>query len=161
MNSETLDAIKPWLNFIHPVLMWGIFALTLYAAYLGWQHRRTRLASPAERKELIKGKFLVRHHKAGAVLLAVMVLGSLGGMASTYINNGKLFVGPHLLIGLGMMGLIASSASMVPFMQKGNDIARYTHISLNATLVGLFGYQAFSGVQIVQKILNSMFGAAA
>ncbi|WP_121971317.1 DUF4079 domain-containing protein [Leptolyngbya sp. BC1307] len=161
MNSETFEAIKPWLNFIHPTLMWGILALTLYAAYLGWQHRRTRLASGEEKKELVKGKFLARHHQAGSTLLALMVLGSLGGMSSTYINNGKLFFGPHLLIGLGMMGLIATSASMVPFMQKGNDAARYTHISLNAVLVGLFSYQAFSGVQIVGKILNSMFGSAA
>mgnify|MGYP001791568272 FL=1 len=35
MNSETIEAVKPWLNFIHPLLMWGILALTLYAAYLG------------------------------------------------------------------------------------------------------------------------------
>ncbi|MEL6491795.1 MAG: DUF4079 domain-containing protein [Cyanobacteria bacterium J06621_3] len=158
MNSETIETIKPWLNFIHPTLMWGIFALTLYAAYLGYQHRRTRLATGQEKKELIKGKFLARHHQAGAVLLAVMVLGSLGGMASTYINNGKLFFGPHLLAGLGMMGIIATTASMVPFMKNGNEAARYTHISLNTVLVGLFGWQAVTGVQIVQKILNSMFG---
>ena len=87
-----------------------------------------------------------------------MILGSIGGMGATYINNGKLFVGPHLLAGIGMMGLIATSASLVPFMQKGNDTARYTHIALNAVLVGLFGWQAFSGVQIVQKLLESMFG---
>ena len=65
---------------------------------------------------------------------------------------------PGIWFGLGMMGLIATSASMVPFMQKGNDTARYTHISLNAVLVGLFSWQAWSGVQIVQKILTSMFG---
>ena len=104
------------------------------------------------------GKFMARHHQAGSLLLAVMVVGSLGGMASTYINNGKLFFGPHLLAGLGMMGIIATSASLVPFMQKGNDTARYTHIALNTVLVGLFGWQAITGVQIVQKILNSMFG---
>ncbi|MGD1900582.1 MAG: DUF4079 domain-containing protein [Phormidesmis sp.] len=158
MNPETIEAIKPWLNFIHPVLMWGIFALTLYAAYLGYQHRQTRLATGPEKKELIKGKFLARHHQAGSTLLAVMVLGSLGGMASTYINNGKLFFGPHLLAGLGMMGIIATSASMVPFMKNGNNTARYTHITLNAVLVGLFGWQAVTGVQIVLKIVNSMFG---
>ena len=158
MNPETIEAIKPWLNFIHPTLMWGIFALTLYAGYLGYQHRQTRLATGEEKKALIKGKFLARHHQAGATLLAVMVLGSLGGMASTYINNGKLFFGPHLLAGLGMMGLIATSAAMVPFMKNGNDTARYTHITLNAALVGLFGWQAVTGVQIVLKIVNSMFG---
>ena len=160
MSSETIDAIKPWLNFIHPLAMWGILALTLYAAYLGYQYRQTRLATGEEKKELIKGKFLVRHHQAGSTVLALMVLASLVGMASTYINNGKLFFGPHLLIGLGMMGLIATSASMVPFMQKGNNPARYTHIALNAVLVGLFSWQAFSGVQIVQKLLGDMFGQA-
>ncbi|MGB3299316.1 MAG: DUF4079 domain-containing protein [Phormidesmis sp.] len=160
MSSETIEAIKPWLNFIHPIAMWGILALTLYAAYLGYQYRQTRLATGEEKKELIKGKFLGRHHRAGSAVLALMVLGSLGGMSATYINNGKLFFGPHLLVGLGMMGLIATSASMVPFMQKGNDTARYTHITLNAVLVGLFSWQAFSGVQIVQKLLNTMFGQA-
>jgi len=158
MSSETLEAIKPWINFIHPIAMWGILALTIYAGYLGYQHRQTRLATGEEKKKLIKGKFMDRHHQAGAVLLALMVVGSIGGMGSTYLNNGKLFFGPHLLVGLGMMGLIATSASMVPFMKKGNDTARYTHITLNAVLVGLFGWQAFSGVQIVQKILGSMFG---
>lgn len=158
MNPETIDAIKPWLNFIHPVLMWGIFALTLYAAYLGYQHRQTRLATGEEKKQLVKGKFLARHHQAGSLLLASMVIVSIAGMGVTYLNNGKLFFGSHLLAGLGMMALIASSASLVPFMKNGNDTARYTHITLNTVLVGLFGWQAVTGVQIVQRILSSMFG---
>ncbi|EDX84819.1 hypothetical protein S7335_2516 [Synechococcus sp. PCC 7335] len=137
--------------------MWGIFALTLYAAYLGYQHRQTRLATGEEKKQLIKGKFLARHHQAGSILLASMVTGSIGGMGVTYLNNGKLFFGPHLLAGLGMMALIATSASLVPFMKNGNDTARYTHIALNTVLVGLFGWQAVTGVQIVQRILSSMF----
>lgn len=149
----TLEAIKPWLNFIHPILMWGLLAATLYALYLGIQSRRVRFAEGDEKKALIKGKFNQRHHQVGSIILAVMVLGTLGGMAVTYINNGKLFVGPHLLAGLGMAGLIATSASLVPLMQKGNETARLTHISLNVVLVGLFGWQAFTGVQIVQRIL--------
>ncbi|MEM9504976.1 MAG: DUF4079 domain-containing protein, partial [Cyanobacteria bacterium P01_E01_bin.43] len=96
-----------------------------------------------------------RHHRMGSALLAFMVLGSIGGMAVTYVNNGKLFFGPHLLVGLGMTGIIATSASLVPFMQKGNDIARTAHITLNVALVGLFGWQAVTGVQIVQRILEN------
>ena len=90
----------------------------------------------------------------GSILLALMVVGNIGGMAVTYINNGKLFVGPHLLAGLGMTGLIAVSASLVPYMQKGNSLARNTHVSLNVLLLGLFGWQAFSGMQILQKIVD-------
>ena len=92
----------------------------------------------------------------GSVVLSLMVLGNMGGMAITYINNGRLFVGPHLLIGLVMTAFIAVSASLSPLMQKGNELARYTHITLNMAIVGLFGWQAISGMEIVQKILERM-----
>jgi hypothetical protein len=122
----TLDALQPWLNFVHPVTMWLLLATTLYALYLGVQARRTRLADAETRKELIKGKFALKHHQVGSVLLAFMVFGTVGGMGATYIEAGKLFVGPHLLAGLGMATLIATSAALVPFMQKGNETARLT-----------------------------------
>ncbi|MEB3288563.1 MAG: DUF4079 domain-containing protein [Leptolyngbya sp.] len=152
----TADTFQPWLNFAHPVMMWVLLATTLYALYLGVQARRTRLADADTRKELIKGKFALKHHKVGSVLMAVMVLGTIGGMGVTYLENGKLFVGPHLLVGLGMAGLITTSAALVPFMQKGSDVARLTHISLNVVLVVLFGWQALTGVQIVQRLLANL-----
>ncbi len=148
--------IKPYLNFIHPPLMWILLATSLYAMYLGFQIRKTRTATGEEKKKLIQGKFNVRHHQIGSIVLAVMVLGSIGGMAATYINNGKLFFGPHLLAGLGMTGLIAVSASLSPYMQKGLDWARYSHIGINLVIVGLFGWQAFSGVEILTRIISKM-----
>ena len=150
------ESIKPWLNFVHPILMWLLLALTLYALYSGIQVRRTRSAEGDTKKELVKGKFRVKHYQMGSILLATMVFGTIGGMAVTYINNGKLFVGPHLLAGLAMTGLIATSAALAPLMQNGKDWARYTHIALNVTLVGLFGWQAVTGMGIVQKILENM-----
>ena len=88
--------------------------------------------------------------------MAFMVLGTIGGMGATYLESGKLFVGPHLLAGLAMAGLITTSAALVPFMQKGSETARLTHISLNAVLVGLFGWQALTGMQIVQRLLSNL-----
>jgi uncharacterized membrane protein len=55
-----------------------------------------------------------------------------------------------------MTALIAVSASLSPFMQKGNMWARYTHIALNVGLLGLFGWQAITGMQIVQRIVSKM-----
>jgi Protein of unknown function (DUF4079) len=153
---EILESVKVWSQFGHPVLMWVLFALTLYAGYLGFQIRRTRSAEGDLKKELIKGKFNVKHHQFGSAVLALMVLGSIGAIAVTYINSGKLFVAPHLIAGLSMTGLIATSASLSPFMQKGQDWARYTHIALNIAIVGLFGWQAITGIQIVQNILKRM-----
>lgn len=156
MELPIPESIKPWLNFFHPALMWILLALSIYALYLGIQIRRIRSADAETRKELVKGKFGTKHHQVGSILLAFMVLGSIGAMAVTYINNGKLFVGPHLLVGLGMTGMIAVSASLTPLMQKGVDWARYTHISLNVTLLGLFGWQAVSGLEILQRIISKM-----
>jgi hypothetical protein len=158
--SDTLETVKVWSQFGHPILMWVLLALTLYAGYLGWQIRRTRSAEGELKKELIKGKYSIRHHQFGSIVLSLMVLGSIAAMGVTYINSGKLFVGPHLIAGLTMTGLIATSASLSPFMQKGQDWARYTHIALNTIIVGLFAWQAVSGVQIVQNILNRMAGNA-
>lgn len=156
MDLPIPDSIKTYLNFIHPAIMWVLLALTIYAMYLGIQIRRTRSAEGEQKKELIKGKFNVKHYQVGSILLALMVLGSIGGMSVTYINNQKLFVGPHLLVGLGMTGMVAVSASLSPLMQKGVDWARYTHITLNTVLLGLFLWQALTGVEILQKIISNM-----
>lgn len=156
MSTETIESIKVWSQFFHPVLMWVIFIAMGYALYLGMKVRKTRSAQGEEKKELIKGKYNVKHFQLGSVLLALMVMGSIGGMAITYINSGKLFVNPHLIVGLSMTGLIALSAALSPFMQKGNDWARYTHIFLNVGLLGLFGWQAVTGMDIVQRIISRL-----
>ena len=156
MSLEIPADIKPWLNFIHPILMWILLGVSIYALYLGVQWRRARTTEGEAKKELLKGRYNVRHYQIGSVLLALMVIGAIAAMAVTYINNGKLFFGPHLLVGLGMTAMIAVSASLSPFMQKGQDWARYTHIVLNATLLALFSWQAVSGVQIVQNIVSKM-----
>jgi uncharacterized membrane protein len=148
--------IKPYLNFIHPAVMWILLATSLYAMYLGFQIRNTRTATGEDKKKLIQGKFNVRHYQIGSIVLAVMVLGSVGAIAVTYINNGKLFVGPHLIVGLGMTCAIAVSASLSPYMQKGLEWARYSHIAINLGIVGLFGWQAFSGVEILLRIISKM-----
>ncbi|MFB2896132.1 DUF4079 domain-containing protein [Aerosakkonemataceae cyanobacterium BLCC-F50] len=156
MTLEIPASVKVWSQFIHPTLMWVLFALSLYALYLGVLVRRTRSAEGEAKKELIKGKFNIKHYQVGSLLLAVMVIGTLIGMGVTYINNGKLFVGPHLLVGLGMTGLIATSAALSPLMQKGQNWARYSHIFLNVALLVLFGWQAITGVEIVQRIISKM-----
>jgi hypothetical protein len=81
-----------------------------------------------------------------------MVGGSLGGMAVTYLNNGKLFVGPHLLVGLAMTAMVALAAALAPLMQQGNLIARKAHVGLNMLLMSLFLWQTVSGLQILNKI---------
>lgn len=153
---EIPESVKIYSQFGHPIMMWALFFTALYAMWLGFQSRQIRSADAEKRKELIKKDVKGKHFILGSLLLSLMVLGTIGGMAVTYVNNGKLFVGPHLLVGLTMVGLIATAAALVPWMQKGNEAARLTHISLNVTLVGLFGWQAFTGVEIVQKILDRL-----
>ncbi len=140
--------------YFHPVLMWLALILSFYALYLGMQSRRIRYVEGDVKKELIKGRYGVKHYQIGSLLLSLMVLGAVGAIAITYINNGKLFVGPHLIAGLGMTSLVALSASLAPFVQKGQDWARLTHITLGLILLSLFGWQAITGMQIVQKLIS-------
>jgi hypothetical protein len=143
------------LNFLHPVMMWGLLGLAGYSMVLGLKAKKTRTADAEERKQLVKGQFARRHYLLGSLLLALMVLGTVGGMAVTYLNNGKLFVGPHLLVGLAMTSLIAMAAALSPLMQQGNLVARKVHVGLNMALMTLFLWQAVTGMQIVNKLLTS------
>lgn len=154
-----LATVKPYLSFFHPIAMWILLGVAIYAMYLGVQVRRTRLGDSDLKKELVKGRFAIRHHQIGSILLGVMVMGAIGGIMVTYLNNGKIVIGPHLFAGLGMVGLISTSAALVPFMQK-HDWVRNVHIALNVVMMGLFSWQAVTGVQIVQKILSNMSATA-
>lgn len=154
---STLEQVKVWSQFAHPIFMWVLLVMALYALYLGLQAKRIRTTEDKDlRKELVAKKVNLQHFQVGSWLLACVVLGTLGGMAVTYINNGKLFVGPHLLAGLGMVGLITLSVAMVPYMQQGNVAARTTHVSLNLVLLVLFSWQAVTGMQIVYNIVTHL-----
>lgn len=148
----TLAALPFAANFLHPLMMWALLAGGGYALYLGVKAKKVRTGTPEERKALIPGKFAQRHYLWGSVLLVVMVFGTLGGMAVTYLNNGKLFVSPHLIVGLAMTGLIAAAAALSPLMQQGNLLARKAHVGLNMGVLTLFLWQAVTGMQIVNKI---------
>ena len=140
------------LNFVHPIMEWSLLAACGWALYLGIKAKKIRTGTPEQRKALIPGKFAQRHYRWGSLLLAVMTFGTLGGMAVTYLNNDKLFVGPHLLVGLAMTAMIALAASLSPLMQQGNLIARKAHVGLNMGVMTLFLWQAVSGMEIVNKI---------
>jgi hypothetical protein len=129
-----------------------LFGLSGYAMVLGIKAKKTRTADAETRKQLIKGQYAKRHFQIGGALLAVMVLGTFGGMAVTYLNNGKLFVGPHLLVGIGMTCLVAMAVALIPLIQQGNLIARKAHVGLNMLMMTLFLWQAVSGMQILNKI---------
>ncbi len=69
----------------------------------------------------------------------------VAGCFNTYMRTGKLFPGPHLYAGAGIVVLWALAASLVPAMQKGDNNARNAHIALNALNVALFAWQIPTG----------------
>jgi hypothetical protein len=54
MSSAIPESVKVWSQFFHPALMWVLFALTLYALYLGIKARRVRYAEGEEKKNSSK-----------------------------------------------------------------------------------------------------------
>jgi hypothetical protein len=143
------------MSFMHPLLMWVLLGLMLYAGYLGFQAGQLRRADPDQRKTMIPKQFGTRHAALGRWIVILTLLGSAGGMAVTYANNGKLILGPHLVVGLSLVVLVLCTAALGPALQKGQNWARGLHIGLNAVLLALFGWQAVSGVAILNKLLNA------
>jgi hypothetical protein len=96
-----------------------------------------------------------RPAQLGAVILGLTLLGAAGGLAATFLKNGKLIIGPHLFVGLAVAVLVIATASLGPSLQKGKDWARGLHVAINGGVLLLFGWQAVSGIAIVQKLLSS------
>ena len=69
-----------------------------------------------------------------------MLIG-VAGPLNTFLRTGKLFPGPHLYAGAGIVVLWALAAALVPSMQKGNDTARSMHIAFNSLNILLFAWQ--------------------
>jgi Protein of unknown function (DUF4079) len=75
MNLEIPESVKVWSQFLHPILMWVLLGTAIYALYLGIKIQQTRNADGEDKKQLIKGRFNLRHHQVGSLLLAFMVIG--------------------------------------------------------------------------------------
>ena len=82
----------------------------------------------AERKELSSKGLRDQHFSQGALLAFIGTTFAIEGPLNTYARAGKLFPGPHLYAGAGLVFLWALAYSCVPAMQKGSDTARNIHI---------------------------------
>ena len=58
------------LNFLHPLAMWALLALSGYAMFLGIKAKKTRTADAETRKTLIKGQFAKRHYLFGSAVFS-------------------------------------------------------------------------------------------
>ena len=142
------------LNFVHPALMWVLLGLMLYSGYLGLKASQIRKVDADQRKAMIPQRFGQRHARLGVWIVALTLLGAAGGMVVTYLNNGKLIVGPHLIVGGSVAAMVMATASLGPALQKGQDWARGLHVGLNGLILFLFGWQAITGIAIVTKLLS-------
>jgi hypothetical protein len=107
-----------------------------------------------ERKELVAANPKDQHFSQGALLAFLGTAFAIEGPLNTYARAGKLFPGPHLYAGAGLVVLWGLAVACVPAMQKGNDTARSVHIGANAAGLGLFGWQVVSGYPILLKVLE-------
>ncbi|KFM26267.1 hypothetical protein F751_4760 [Auxenochlorella protothecoides] len=106
-----------------------------------------------ERKDLIRKKLNEKHYTWGSVLLGLGITFSIIGPVNTYLRTGKLFPGPHLYFGALITVLWALAASLSPAMQKGNETARITHITLNCLALFFFASQG-SAEKTVEPLIR-------
>jgi len=108
----------------------------------------------AERKDLAKKGLRESHYAQGSLLAFIGTAFAIEGPLNTYARAGKLFPGPHLYAGAGLVVLWAAAAACVPAMQKGNDTARSIHIAANVSGIALFAWQITTGFPILQKVVQ-------
>jgi hypothetical protein len=108
----------------------------------------------AERKELAARNPRDQHFSQGALVAFIGTCGAMEGPLNTYARAGKLFPGPHLYAGAGLVALWALAVASVPAMQKGSDTARTVHIGANVAGMGLFAWQVVSGIPILLKVVE-------
>jgi hypothetical protein len=155
-------------------MMGSLLLFSLSTAILGFQWRRQRTLGDEisalkktlrtlqiesqineltqERKELAAAGPKDKHFSQGSLLALLGTAFAIEGPLNTYARAGKLFPGPHLYAGAGLVVLWALAAACVPAMQKGNDTARTVHIGANAAGIGFFIWQVVSGVPILFKV---------
>lgn len=105
-----------------------------------------------ERKALSEKGAREKHFSQGSLLAFLGTLFAIEGPLNTYARTGKLFPGPHLYAGAGLVCLWALASACVPAMQKGDDTARTVHIGANLAGIGLFVWQVQSGIPILLKV---------
>lgn len=76
------------------------------------------------------------------------------GPLNTYARAGKLFPGPHLYVGAGLVVVWALAVATIPPMQKGSETARTIHIGANIGGLALFAWQVQSGIPILFKVIE-------
>ena len=79
------------LNFLHPLAMWALLALSGYAMFLGIKAKKTRTADAETRKTLIKGQFAKRHYLYGSAVL--------GGQTHGVVEGEEAIAGQHSALG--------------------------------------------------------------
>ena len=98
-------------------------------------------AISASRKELAGSDLCAKHYQVGSVILGLGTAFAIEGPVNTFLRAQKLFPGPHLYAGAGIVVAWAMAASLVPMMSKGSDAARYGHMAFNVFAIGLFTWQ--------------------
>jgi len=106
------------------------------------------------RKELGKANLRDKHYQAGSIILGLGTAFAIEGPVNTFLRAQKLFPGPHLYAGAGVVVAWAMAASLVQPMQKGEDWARNAHIAFNVAAIGLFTWQIPTGLEITQKVIK-------
>lgn len=106
------------------------------------------------RKDLAGSDFRAKHYQVGSVILGLGTAFAIEGPVNTFLRAQKLFPGPHLYAGAGIVVAWAMAASLVPMMTKGSDAARYGHMGFNVLALGLFTWQLPTGWEIMLKVIK-------
>ncbi|MFZ7127376.1 MAG: DUF4079 family protein [Desulfobacterales bacterium] len=139
------------LLWIHPIVQGLTALLAIYVLALG-------LSRFAARHLGMNTKFQWNRHVAmGKIVVIVWAAGALGGLAVTYLTYGKVFTESlHFRIGLLILPVLLVTWITGTRMDRNrnqSNVLPVIHLANNVLLLILAGFQAVTGLGIVQNAL--------
>ena len=148
-------------SLIHPIAMLCIASGWVLTWVIGLGVRRerknqlrgnegTRLLGDDRAAGLWSGR---SHHKLSAGLLFATVLFMLTGMANTFSRTGRLFPGPHLYGGLGLILAVTANVALAPWLREKVQL-RTLHTAIGGIVILLVASQIYSGLGILSSLIQ-------
>eukprot|EP00746_Dinoflagellata_sp_MGD_P004254 gnl/MRDRNA2_/MRDRNA2_108200_c0_seq1.p1 gnl/MRDRNA2_/MRDRNA2_108200_c0~~gnl/MRDRNA2_/MRDRNA2_108200_c0_seq1.p1 ORF type:complete len:410 (+),score=53.73 gnl/MRDRNA2_/MRDRNA2_108200_c0_seq1:242-1471(+) len=110
------------------------------------------------RKGLVKNDVRSQHYKVSSLILGLGTAFAVEGVWNTFLRTDQLAPGTanfnHSVLGAGIVVAWALAAALVPWMQKGNNWARYAHIAFNVLALTLFTLELPTGLYITLVVLD-------
>lgn len=139
------DRVVAVLQLGHAAFNGVLFLALAFQGLLGWRIRKRRVAGVLQNFSVVK-----RHRTLGPVLAALVPIGFLAGLGTTYLSRGEWVRHPgHLTNGTILLGVVVAAFLASRRIRGAQSPWRDVHAALGVLLACVFLVQIVLGLDIL------------